>query len=298
VTRDLKNYIAKHSKRSIPVGYSAADVRSILVDTWNYLQCTTTTGGADPSRADLFALNSYSWCGASTFTTSSYDVLASDFTSSSVPVFFSEYGCNKVAPRVFTEVPVIYGPLMTPVLSGGMVYEYSEEPDSYGIVLINSNGSAQILPDYDNLQKQFNLLNITYVQGLPAQGVPVIPPKCASSLITTSGFSSNFTIPSVPPGAQALIDNGINPAPSGKMVPVTATKVSQVVQQSNGDVIQNLEITILADDQSNNPSGATSTSSGASPSGTKKKNSGENFKSSHNILLELALLAAMWTFIL
>lgn len=298
VTRDLKNYIAKHSTRSIPVGYSAADVREILVDTSNYLQCTTTPGDSDPSRVDIFALNSYSWCGESSFTTSGYDVLISDFTNTSVPVFFSEYGCNMPAPRVFTEVPVIYGPLMTPVLSGGMVYEYSEEPDDYGLVLINSNGSAQILVDYDTLQKQFDTLNVTYLQDLPAQNVSVSPPTCTSSLITTPGFINNFTIPDVPPGAQTLIDNGISPAPSGKMVPVTATKVSQVVQQSNGEVIQNLQITILADDQSNNPDGATSTSSGASPSATKKKNGGEILKSSVSVLLGVALFVAAWNSLL
>ncbi|KAH8792106.1 glycoside hydrolase family 72 protein [Hyaloscypha finlandica] len=295
VIRDLKNYVAKHSKRSIPVGYSAADVRTILIDTWNYLQCTLTGSSTDPSRADLFALNSYSWCGASSFTTSSYDVLVSDFSSTSVPVFFSEYGCNKPSPRVFTEVPVIYGPLMTPVLSGGMVYEYSEEPAEYGLVQINSNGSAQLLVDYDTLQKQFNTLNVTYLQGLTAQNVSATPPKCTSSLITTSGFSSNFTIPDVPAGAQTLIDNGISPAPSGKMVPVTASKVSQVVQQSNGDIMQNLAITILADDQSNNPNGASPTSSGASPSATKKKNGGETLKSSLSVLLGVASFAVVCT---
>lgn len=60
VTRDLKNYVAKHSNRTIPVGYSAADVREVLVDTWNYLQCSVTGDSSDPSRSDLFALNSYS----------------------------------------------------------------------------------------------------------------------------------------------------------------------------------------------------------------------------------------------
>jgi len=296
VTRDLKNYIAKHSSRSIPVGYSAADVRDILVDTSNYLQCTTTGDTSDPSRVDLFALNSYSWCGDSSFTTSSYNVLIEDFTNTSVPVFFSEYGCNTPAPRVFTEVPVIYGPLMTPVLSGGMVYEFSEEPDDFGLVQINSNGSAQLLPDYDTLQKQFNTLNVTYLQDLTAQNTTVTPPKCTSSLITTSGFSNNFTIPAVPPGAQDLIDNGISPAPSGKMVSVTSTKVSQVVQQSNGDVIQGLAITILADDQSNNPNGASSTTSSVpAATTTKKKNGGEDLRSSLSVLLVVVSFAVAWT---
>ena len=62
VQRDLKQYIAKQSARTIPVGYSAADVREILQDTWEYLQCQID-GKEDQSRSDFFGLNSYSWCG-------------------------------------------------------------------------------------------------------------------------------------------------------------------------------------------------------------------------------------------
>jgi hypothetical protein len=271
VTRDLKNYIKNHATRTIPVGYSAADVRDILLDTWNYLQCTTTGDDSDMSRVDLFALNSYSWCGDSSFTTSGYDKLVANFSSTSVPVFFSEYGCNVPAPRVFTEVPVLYGPQMTPVLSGGMVYEYSEEASDYGLVNLNSNGSAQCLPDYDTLQKQFASLNVTALQGLPAQNTSIKPPTCSESIITGSSFNSNFTIPDVPPGAQALIDKGISPAPVGKLVSVTNTKVTQVVQASNGQVIHGLSITPLANDESNTPrpqSLVSSSSSSSSPTST------------------------------
>ena len=34
VQRDLKQYISAHATRAIPVGYSAADVRVVLQDTW------------------------------------------------------------------------------------------------------------------------------------------------------------------------------------------------------------------------------------------------------------------------
>lgn len=270
VTRDLKNYIAKHSTRSIPVGYSAADVRSILMDTYNYLSCGSTS---DVSRVDVFALNSYSWCGDSSFTTSSYNVLVADFTNASVPVFFSEYGCNVPSPRVFTEVPVIYGPLMTPVLSGGLVYEYSQETSNYGLVNINSNGSAQLLPDYNTFQTQLNTINGTVLQSVKPQNTTVTPANCTASLITTSGFATNFTLPAVPPGAQTLIDNGISNAPVGKIISVTTTKVTQVVQQSDGSVMTGLAITPLANDESNNPNGASATSATSAPSATTTKKS-------------------------
>jgi len=300
VTRDLKNYIAKNSQRSIPVGYSAADVRVNLLDTWNYLQCTTTGDISDPSRVDLFALNSYSWCGDSSYTTSGYNVLYADFSNTSVPVFFSEYGCNNPAPRIFTEVLVLYGPLMTPVFSGGMVYEYSEEPSDYGLVNINSNGSAELLPDYDSFQGQLDKLNITLIQGLPAQNTTVVPPNCTSSLITTSGFNNNFTIPDVPAGAQTLIDNGIANKNNGKLITVTNTKVSQVVQASNGDIIQGLSITILADDQSNTPSGAAtpSTTSAAPTATTSKKGAATSLRGNWTGLAIASVMVLGWLMVM
>jgi len=300
VTRDLKNYIAKHSSRSIPVGYSAADVRPILLDTWNYLQCTTTGDDSDPTRVDLFALNSYSWCGDSSYQTSGYDVLVADFSNTSVPVFFSEYGCNVPSPRVFTEVPVLYGPLMTPVLSGGLVYEFSQETSNFGLVNINSNGSVQLFSDYDTLQKQFNTLNVTLLQGIKAQNTSVVAPTCSSSLITNQGFANNFTIPAVPPGAQDLINNGISPAPVGKIVTVTSTKVTQTVQESNGQIMSGLAISPLADDESNNPSGATPSSSSTTTSSapaatTSKKGGAGNVKSSLSMLLGIVSIAVLST---
>ena len=117
VTRDLKNYISKHSPRNIPVGYSAADVREILADSWSYLQCAVDGLASDSSKIDFFGLNSYSWCGGkadgTNFQTAGYDILVSQFSNTTIPVFFSEYGCNKVEPRVFEEVQELYGPQMT-----------------------------------------------------------------------------------------------------------------------------------------------------------------------------------------
>jgi 1,3-beta-glucanosyltransferase GAS3 len=87
VQRDLKNYIAKHAPRKIPVGYSAADVREILEDTWAYMQCDHDE---DSSSSDFFGLNSYSWCGGdATLQSSGYTDLANMFGKSAIPVFVS-----------------------------------------------------------------------------------------------------------------------------------------------------------------------------------------------------------------
>jgi hypothetical protein len=189
---------------------------------------------------------------------------------------------------------------MTPVLSGGLVYEYSQEPSDYGLVQINDDGSAKLRSDYDALQSQYNTLNITALQGIKAQKTSVVPPTCSSSLITNSGFDNNFTIPAVPPGVQDLIDSGIKNAPVGKLVDVKSTKVTQTVQASNGDTMQGLEITLLANDQSNNPSGAnqrasTTTTSSAPAASTSKKSGAENLCASLSVLLGVALFVAGWS---
>jgi hypothetical protein len=250
VTRDLKNYVKKHVSRPIPVGYSAADVRSSLFDTYNYFQCALD--GDDMSRADIFALNSYSWCGESSFKTASYDQLVAGFTGSSLPIFFSEFGCNTPSPRGFSEISTIYGPQMSGVFSGGVVYEYTQEENNYGLLDMKTDGSATLMPDFLNLRKQYAKLNFTEIQSQkPPSGSTPTPPKCESKLITTKGFNNNFTLPVLPPGAEEIIDKGVSPKPVGKLVKITDWKVKYTVKNPDGTVITNLAVKPLADDEIN-----------------------------------------------
>ena len=277
VTRDLKNYIAKHATRAIPVGYSAADVREILVDSWEYLQCTVDGTKDDKSRIDFFGLNSYSWCGSTaTFQTAGYDILVSDFSNTTVPVFFSEYGCNKVTPRVWTEVQALYSDQMTSVMSGGLAYEYTQDPsNNFGLVVVNSNGTATLRTDFDNFQMQLNKLDVKTLESANMTATSLTPPKCKSSLIGSSGFNNEFTIPSIPPGGQDLINNGIKNPKKGKLVQVAQLNVPMTVYGSNGAEIKGLAIKPLPNDESNTPGGentsgstpTTSTSATPSPTG-------------------------------
>ncbi|ORY18312.1 Glucanosyltransferase-domain-containing protein [Clohesyomyces aquaticus] len=274
IQRDLKNYIAAHSTRTIPVGYSAADVRPILEDTWAYMQCSLTGSISDPTRSDFFGLNSYSWCGAdATYQTAGYNDLVTMFANTTLPIFFSEYGCNKPegVARVFNEVAALYGKDMTG-LSGGLVYEYSQEESDYGLVVINGNGTVTLKKDYDNLQGHYNLLDLALLSSTNPSQTTVTPPKCAASLISGSGFSQNFTIPSPPDGADDLIKNGIKDPVNGKLVQVKETNVPMKAYGSNGVEIKGLAIKILPDDQSNAPSNETTSPSGtAAPSPTASK---------------------------
>lgn len=189
-------------------------------------------------------------------------------------VQYSEYGCNKVQPRIFTEVEALYGSQMTS-LSGGLVYEYSQEEADYGLVVINENGTLSLREDFDNLQDQFNKLDLSLIQSTNASSTNIQPPECSADLITAEEFSSNFTIPAVCPGCADIIKNGISNPPNGKLVDVTDTKPKQAVYGTNGNEVQNLELTKLS--EANTPgnsslsSGNTGTSTGtaAQPSATK-----------------------------
>ncbi|EHK96420.1 putative 1,3-beta-glucanosyltransferase gel2 [Glarea lozoyensis 74030] len=254
VTRDLKLYIAANSPRYIPVGYSAADVRDILEDSWNYLQCTTTGDAGDASRVDLFALNSYSWCGNATYRSSGYDILTSTFASSSVPVFLSEYGCNEVdGPRPWTEIAALYGEEMRETMSGGVVYEWTQEENNYGLVELSDNGDIQLMENYNNLQTQLGLLDFTVLEGQPGRNRPVTPPTCEASLIQNTTFPTNFTLPATPAEAVTLIENSLDGANQGRLVTLTSLRVEQGVQDAGGADIVNLAVEPVEDGEVNSP---------------------------------------------
>lgn len=263
VTRDLKDYIAAQSPRPIPVGYSAADVRPLLMGTFNFMSCGLDNDTT--SKIDFFGLNSYSWCGDATFQSSGYDVLVGDFGNTTIPIFFSEYGCNLVTPRKFSEVPALYSEQMTVVFSGGLIYEFTEEPNNFGLVSLNDNGTVSVRQDYDNLRQQYNSLDIATLEKANATATSLTPPVCALDLIAGAGFSNSFDLPARPDGADTLIQNGVTGKFPAGTSSVTNTTPSQTVYDVNGQELIGLQLNVLAGDQSNLPGNNTS---GTSPSGS------------------------------
>ncbi|PYH98130.1 1,3-beta-glucanosyltransferase [Aspergillus ellipticus CBS 707.79] len=146
--RDMKAYIKTKGYRSIGVGYSAADVASVRTDLVDYFNC-----GDSADSVDFFGDNVYEWCGDSSYTESGYDTITDDYKNYSVPYFFSEYGCITVQPRSFSNVPVMYGDDMNYWLSGGIVYEYFQDANDYGLVTI-SDGSVSTLTGFSSYSKE------------------------------------------------------------------------------------------------------------------------------------------------
>ncbi|SCU78948.1 LAME_0A06546g1_1 [Lachancea meyersii CBS 8951] len=146
--RDMKEHIKKMNYRAIPVGYSTNDD----VDTRENLAQFFSCGDA---AADFYGINMYEWCGYSSFHSSGYDKRTQEFKNYPVPVFFSEFGCNLVRPRPFTEVEALYSKQMTGVWSGGLAYMYFEEENEYGLVEIDSKNRVVRLKDFEYLRDEF-----------------------------------------------------------------------------------------------------------------------------------------------
>ncbi len=151
-------------------------------------------------------------------------------------------------------------------MSGGLVYEYYQETsNNFGLVAFYDNGTAQLLVDFDNLQKQFNSLDIKSLESMNSSATAIQSPTCSKRLISSSGFNNSFTLPSIPSGGQTLIDHGISNPNKGKIIAITQNSVSLPVYSSSGTLLKNLAIKQLADDESNTPNG--SNTSGGAPSG-------------------------------
>lgn len=154
VIKDLKKYIKKNSPRKVPVGYSAADDLLYRVPLSLYLECCE-----DPNEdlsVDFYGVNSYQWCGSQTMETSGYDELLKAYTNFTKPVFFSEFGCNEVLPRQFDEVEALYSEEMCAIFSGGLLYEFTQASNNYGLVDLDADGNIQLLDDFYTLKKQYD----------------------------------------------------------------------------------------------------------------------------------------------
>ena len=238
----------------------------------------------DASRVDLFALNSYSWCGNATYTSSGYDVLTESFKDSSVPVFLSEYGCNEVVgARPWSEIPSLYGDEMAATMSGGVVYEWTQEANNYGLVELESSGDMVLMENFQNLQNQLAALDIASLQSSPGRNKAVNPPDCTADLIQNSTFPTNFTLPATPSGAASLIEDGLTGANQGKLITITNLTPSQKVEDHTGAAVS-AKIVPVADGEVNTatrtgnggPSAGSATTSGSASASSSKAAGVEN----------------------
>ncbi|KAF3985267.1 hypothetical protein FT663_00422 [Candidozyma haemuli var. vulneris] len=207
VVRDIKTFQRANGLRTIPVGYSAADVSENRFQSVEYFNC----GDDEMARVDMFGYNDYSWCGSSSFTRSGYDKKVKEYSNYSVPLFLSEFGCNEVTPRKFTEVGAIFSDDMSPVFSGGIAYEYTEEANEYGLVEIGGSDNQTVTKkdDFDYLKEEFS--SATFPKG---DGGAQTDLEHASCPTLDSKWEASNDIPDTPKGALKYF-HGAQPSGNG-----------------------------------------------------------------------------------
>ncbi|KAL8939229.1 MAG: hypothetical protein Q9216_003475 [Gyalolechia sp. 2 TL-2023] len=207
VTRDVKQYMGERGYRKIPVGYSAADINDNRIEAAHYFNC-----GTDDERSDFFAFNDYSWCDPSTYE-ESWKPKVDDLSDYSIPIFLSEFGCVETkSGRKFGEIPSLYNAKVTPVYSGGLVYEYTKEGDTtqqkYGLVDVQSSSSVVERPDFALLQRAFRDTPAPNGDGgYKSSGeASQCPSRSSTWLVDGVG------LPAMPPKAKAFFENGAGTA--------------------------------------------------------------------------------------
>jgi len=238
LVRDMKNYMKSNLKRYIPVGYSAADDLKYRLELPKYLSCNDN--GLEDG-IDFYGLNSYQWCGNNTFQSSGYDTLVENFQNYSEPLFFSEFGCNEVKPRIFQEIGALYSSEMTGVFDGGLIYEYSQEANDYGLVQISSDNSVKILGDYETLKNEYS--SVPMPKSTPSTSSGINHPSClpASSYKNINATSS---IPATQAGN--LIKNGVQ-ATVGKLVKITNWTTNYTIYDINNKPITDKSVKVVSD---------------------------------------------------
>ncbi|AMD18573.1 HBL329Cp [Eremothecium sinecaudum] len=228
VQRDMKQYIAKHASRQIPVGYSAANIVELRGPTLDYLQCNSKDGSTidsdlQESRSDFLGLNTYEWCsGSSDWKSSGYDKLNASVSDAVIPLLFSEVGCILHMPRIFDEISEgLFGGLIN-TFNGGLVYEYTKEANGYGLVEVDTEGNVKYLQDFANLREQYEKVTLPDINKDDVADTKIY--KCADSEIS-AGYSNfgvkDFDVPDQPDEITHLIENGVNHNNIGKFVNIT-----------------------------------------------------------------------------
>lgn len=117
---------------------------------------------------------------------------------------------------------------MTPVYSGGLVYEYTEEGDStqskYGLVQITGKGASP-KPDFETLRDAFENTPVPKGDGgFKSSGSPSeCPPRSDTFLV------DNNDLPAMPESAKKFFKNG-----AGKGVGLEGTGSQDVGAESTG----------------------------------------------------------------
>ncbi|KAF7958960.1 hypothetical protein EAE96_002485 [Botrytis aclada] len=229
--RDVKGYIKARGYRSILIGgyvltgsdYAQESYRLVA----DYMAC-------ENSGVDFLALMDYSWCDNSTFTSSNYSRLTESFSDYPLPIFLADYACepitednSDIAGRIFDEVITIYGPKMSDVWSGGIVYEWASssdsEPSDYALVNLTDN-TIQLIQNYKSLSTQLAAINPSITQMSAYTPTITTAPSCPDEDETWTASTI------LPPTADTLVCDCMIASLHCKVDPSTSANTIASVQ--------------------------------------------------------------------
>eukprot|EP00441_Pelagodinium_beii_P027060 CAMPEP_0197657128 /NCGR_PEP_ID=MMETSP1338-20131121/44439_1 /TAXON_ID=43686 ORGANISM="Pelagodinium beii, Strain RCC1491" /NCGR_SAMPLE_ID=MMETSP1338 /ASSEMBLY_ACC=CAM_ASM_000754 /LENGTH=593 /DNA_ID=CAMNT_0043233433 /DNA_START=68 /DNA_END=1849 /DNA_ORIENTATION=+ len=177
LTRDIHQYqkSCNSTMRRVPLIYSDVDMgppdRS---DIAKYLTCALES---EDDAVDAYGLNVYSWCDEvypgdgkpDNFKYSPYYEIKKGFDHLSVPLIFTEFGCNLGAfatkcpykgGRTWPDFKHMVGDDMGEMLSGAVAFQFSMDREEYGLTLsanfLANQTELYLLDNYFNLQKVYN----------------------------------------------------------------------------------------------------------------------------------------------
>jgi 1,3-beta-glucanosyltransferase GAS3 len=192
------------------------------------------------------------------------------------------------------------------LFSGGLVYEYSQETDDYGIVAINSSTELELLMDYTTLEERLAGVDLSSIMSANPSATAVSAKDCSTVTVSnTAYFPSAFSMPSAPSGIDSVISGGLTSASwwtKGALATVTATTMPATVMNYTGATIQsNQNLVEYACDQINAPGKAATYSypsnapscaySTSRPTGTSSSNSNGHKNAASGLSVNL------WSFV-
>ncbi|KAF2109351.1 Glucanosyltransferase-domain-containing protein [Lophiotrema nucula] len=187
--RDIKNYIRDKNYRQIPVGYFAsnANVTSLGYQK-DFMACTDDV----QTHPDFIGITLVSNQTTDCTNATSIEPLVELFKNTTIPVFVGAYGCNNLQleanakndTREWPETAVIYNQKTIEVLSGGIAFEFFQNPRldgwaNQGLVVVQG-GTVTRTPGFKTLAKAMantnpNLLNAANYT--PSAILPPCPTK-------------------------------------------------------------------------------------------------------------------------
>jgi hypothetical protein len=196
--RDIKAYLTSKGSSAL-VGYAAINGASSWREPLaNYLSCDISGKNSDSSAIDLYGLNDYEWCGSSTFQ-NSYARTTAAFANYNVVAYFSEFGCIKSPPRLWTETEALFSSDMNTVWSGGIAFSYfpaASVEGQFGIVTISQDGkTVTTSEDFTRLKEEYG--KVSFINSPSQSSAGSSYPACAAP---SADFAASNTLPPTPNG--------------------------------------------------------------------------------------------------